>query len=1346
VPTPERILLPVSGMHCASCVEHVEKALGAVPGVERVDVNLATGKAAVVHEGTPRAALVAAVEKAGYIVPAEAHGAAHGAAHASATAHAHGEGVGEEAGLARRFVVALAATSVVMLVTMNHAPFAGAISEPARFAVALLATLIVLAYSGADYYRGFVASLRRRTPDMNTLIAAGATAAFLLSIAVTVRPDLAPSRNGVYFDTAAMIITLLLLGRLLEARARRRALCAIAELSALAAPDARVVRDGEERVVAVETVAVGEEVVVRAGEAIPVDAIVLAGTSAVDESLVTGESLPVTRGPGDRVIGGTINGNGLLRMRVERTGDATTLAAIVRAVEEAQAGKAPIQRFADRIAAVFVPAVFGVAILAALLWTFFDGPEGLAVGLVRAIAVLMIACPCALGLATPMAILVGTGRAARAGILFRDGEALERAASLRTIVFDKTGTLTRGEPEVTEVTPEAGFRADEVVALAAAVESGAGHPLGAAILAHAERSGAARPAPESVEAVPGLGIAGRVGGRTVLVGSRRFLSERAVVLPSDDDDAGAVRVAVDGRFAGTIRVADRLRGEAPAAIAALRSLGLSAGMITGDIEPVARAIGVPLGLDPILAGRLPAEKASAIRALGPGVGMVGDGLNDAPALSQAEVGFAMGGGTDVARAASSVTLVRPDLALVPAAIRLARKTRAVIRRNLLWAFLFNVIGIPLAAGVLEPRFGLAISPEFAAFAMAMSSVVVVVSSLTLRGARLASAALAVAATIAAPLAAPPAARALGDDFGENPFEVSARAISTPGDSLGDYRVEVTFRVPDGTYLYREAVRVAFPTEAMISEPVYPPGVTKLDPFEGRELEIYPNSARVTAHVRAGGRTPEEIFPLTVVAEYRGCTKEFCYFPQTDTLTAAFVEESGTVIAAAPAAVTAAPTRLPAGAGPGVDIAGRLASQGYLITFVGVFLSGILLSFTPCVFPMIPITVSVIGARGAGSVARSFTLSLAYVLGIALTYAALGVFAAKTGALFGSALQNPWVVGFVVLVLSTLALSMFGLFEVQVPSALAARLQGGTRGGYGGVFLMGIVAGLVASPCVGPVILGLLLFIATTGSIALGFSLLLTLGLGMGLLFIVIGTFSGALSALPRAGGWMDRVKELFGALLLGMALYFLKPLIDPIGFAALAGLVLLTLAGFGGVFDAGAPGWLGRARRTVLLVFLAGGLALTGAAILQSGLVVPKGSLVGSGGEGGRSALGGPSAGAAAEIPWVGSEPDGIAAARMASRPVVIDFTADWCLVCHELDAVVFRDPRVVSAAKDFVPIRLDYTRMNDATRKLQSKYGIRGLPMIVFLDREGHVLPHLTVTGFVTAEDFLERMKKAAG
>jgi Cu+-exporting ATPase len=1377
-----RTIVPVQGMHCASCMSNVERAIAAVPHVVDVSVNLATGSAAVVHEGASREAIAAAVERAGYAVPAPAAGAAP--APARGHAGAHWRGGAPRAALARdhahvdvrrlgrRFVVASAATAVVMVLTMDHAGH----TAPARtgalaFAAAAAATLVVLAYAGADYYRGFAASLRRRVPDMNTLIATGTSAAFLLSVVVRLRPDLAPSRGGVYLDTAAMIVTLLLLGRLLEARARRRALSAIAELTALAVPQARVVRGGEERLVPAESVAVGEEVAVPAGEAIPVDGVVLAGTSAVDEALVTGESLPVTRGPGDPVVGGTINGGGPLRVRVTRTGDATTLAAIVRAVEEAQAGKAPLARLADRIAAAFVPAVFALALLAVLLWALLGGAEGLALGLVRGVAVLMIACPCALGLATPMAIVVGIGRAARAGVLFRDGEALERAATLRTVIFDKTGTLTMGRPEVTEVTAEAGATEAEVVAIAAALESGAGHPLGRAIVAHAERTAIARATADGVEVAPGLGVGGRVAGRDALVGSARFLAERGVAtrgaaIPLDAaraagaaDAPGTVLVARDGRLVGAIRVADRLRPEAPEALRALRSLGVSAGMITGDVEPAARAVGEPLGLEPMLSGRLPSEKAAAVRALGARVGMVGDGINDGPALSQADVGFAMAGGTDVARAASTVTLVRSDLRLVPGAIRLARATRAAIRRNLLWAFAFNVVGIPLAAGLLEPGFGVAVSPAAAAFAMAMSSVIVVLSSLSLRGARLAAAALAAGAAVVGVAGSAPAFRALApaaahaqDDIEENPFVVQAEAVPTPGDPRGDHRVVVTFRVPSGMYLYRERLIVALPNERTASEVAYPAGIVKHDPFEDREMEIYASSTQAVLYIRVGSRRPEEVFPLVVVAEYQGCTSEFCFFPQSDTLRV--TPSAAATSAAEPevpsgAGLEPASAAAPAGgagghaapAGGGVDIAARLASKGYLLTFLGVFLSGILLSFTPCVFPMIPITVSVIGARGAGSLPRSFSLSVAYVLGLAMTYAALGVFAAKTGALFGAFLQNPWIVGFVVLVLSAMALSMFGLFELQMPSVVATRLQGGARSGYGGVFLMGIVAGLVASPCVGPVILGLLLFIATTGSLALGFSLLLTLGLGMGVLFIVIGTFSGAISSLPRAGGWMDRVKELFGVLLLAMALYFLRPLLDPVLFAGLAGLLLLVLAGFGGVFEPGAAGWVGRVRRTLLLVMLAAGLALFGGALREAGVLLPRAERAAAA----RSAANA-SGHAGAAIPWITSEPEGIAAARLAGRPLVIDFTADWCLVCHEIDAEVLRDPRVVAAAKGFVAVRLDFTRLTPEVRALQVKYGIRGLPMILFLDREGRVLPDLTVTGLVKPEEFLGRMARAAG
>lgn len=609
--------------------------------------------------------------------------------------------------------------------------------------------------------------------------------------------------------------------------------------------------------------------------------------------------------------------------------------------------------------------------------------------------------------------------------------------------------------------------------------------------------------------------------------------------------------------------------------------------------------------------------------------------------------------------------------------------------------------------------------------------------------------------------------AAADDLGDNPFNVRAEAVATPGHARGDYRIEVTFLCPPGTYIYAERTAVSFPEQAQASPAVFSKGTVKFDKFEERELEIFTGHATAVSYVAGAGRPSDAIFPIAVAVEYQGCATEFCYFPQMETLyveltMAGAAEAGGAAIPAespsasdGPGSATSGDSRVtstesldpasgggasPSGAkGGGVDFASRIARQGYAVTYIGVFLSGILLSFTPCVFPIIPITVGVIGARGAGSVSRGFVLSLVYVLGMALTYATLGLVAAQTGALFGSFLQNPFVIGFVVFVLVALALSMFGLFEVQLPPGLAGRLSsGGSGGGFIGVFLMGIIAGLVASPCVGPVILGLLIYIATTGSLLLGFTLLLTLGLGMGMLFLVIGTFSGSLSALPRAGLWMDRVKEVFGILLIGMALYFLRPLVDRTFFAALVGVTLLILAGMGGVFVAHGTGWIDRARRTLLLLFLAAGIAFTSGALRDAGFLLAPPQSVGQGGSAAQAATQG-------GIEWIPSETAGVEAARKAGRATMIDFTAEWCLVCHEIDSAVFQDPRVVAAAKDFVAIRLDFTRVDDTVRGLQSKYGVRGLPMVMFLDREGRVLHDLTISGFLSPEEFLERMRKAS-
>jgi Cu+-exporting ATPase len=645
------------------------------------------------------------------------------------------------------------------------------------FALALPVQL----WSGARFYAGAWGALRHRTSDMNTLIALGTSAAFLHSTAAAFFPALFPealqgahggSMPGaaggmtpgpgggtlhgghggppVYFETSAVIIALVLLGRWLEARARARTGEAVRRLIGLQPRTARVVRFEQEADIPIAEVRTGDVVVVRPGERIPVDGEVLEGSATVDESMLTGEPIPVEKGPGDAVTGATVNGAGAFRLRAVRVGSETTLARIIRLVRAAQGSKAPIQRLADRIAAWFVPVVLGAAAVTFAAWIAF-GPS-LSVAVVNLVAVLIIACPCAMGLATPTAIMVGTGRGAETGILVRDAGTLERAERIQTVVFDKTGTLTAGRPAMRSCAPaDSRLTESELLALAAGAERLSEHPLGTAIVNAARERGIGIPRAEDFRAVPGGGVSARVVDgsgslRHVHAGSAGFLASQGIVAaPPPDGDAlsasGAtvILVAVDGTPAGTIAVTDPVKPEAIPAVRELREMGCEVVMLTGYRKLTAEAVAKEIGVDRVIAEVLPEEKAASVRELrrpGSAVAMVGDGINDAPALAEADVGIALGSGTDVAIEAAGITLLRGDLAGVSRAIRLSRRTLRTIRENLFWAFLFNTIGIPIAAGALYPAFGILLNPVVASAAMAMSSVMVVSNSLRLRRARI----------------------------------------------------------------------------------------------------------------------------------------------------------------------------------------------------------------------------------------------------------------------------------------------------------------------------------------------------------------------------------------------------------------------------------------------------------------------------------------------------------------------------------------------------------------------------------------------------------------------------------
>ncbi len=762
---PRSLALDIEGMTCASCVNRIERYLRKVDGVVEANVNLATERASVVaRPDVTIDQLIAAVEAAGYEAKLLVDGATAPAGHDPADTEphaAHRETVAEPetsfqqrhlANTRRRLIVATVLTIPLLagLASMTIAPFLPAFLTNPWFQLALATP--VQFYAGWPFYKGAWKVARHRATDMNTLIAVGTSAAYFYSVAAIFFPaffEAAGVATGeqlpLYFDTSSAIITLILLGRFLEARARSHTSDAIKKLIGLQPRTARVVRDGAELDIPIEDVVRGDVVLVRPGEKIPVDGIVRDGRSAVDESMVTGESIPVTKTAGEEVIGGTLNTSGSFRFEATRVGRDTVLAQIVRLVQEAQGSKAPIQRLADVVTSYFVPAVLGIAALTFVVWFAFGPEPAFNLALLNMVAVLIIACPCALGLATPTSIMVGTGKGAENGVLFRNAEALERLHNVRAVVIDKTGTLTEGKPRVTDVVRAAGAPdEDDLVRLAASAERGSEHPLGDAIVRFArEEQGLDLPDASDFEAIAGQGIAATVDGRDVLIGRHAFLESRGadpsqLVAAAGQLAAGGktpVFVAVDGRPAAVIAIADTLKAGSVEAVAELHRLGLHVAMLTGDNEVTARAIARQAGVDRVLADVRPDEKAAQVRKLqaeGKLVAMVGDGINDAPALAQADVGIAIGTGTDVAIESGSVTLMSGDLRALVTAISLSRATMRNIKQNLFWAFAYNVALIPLAAGLFYPLFGILLDPIFAAAAMALSSVTVVSNALRLR--------------------------------------------------------------------------------------------------------------------------------------------------------------------------------------------------------------------------------------------------------------------------------------------------------------------------------------------------------------------------------------------------------------------------------------------------------------------------------------------------------------------------------------------------------------------------------------------------------------------------------------
>ncbi|WP_437755132.1 heavy metal translocating P-type ATPase [Sorangium sp. So ce1389] len=748
-----RVDLPIEGMTCAACVRRIERALLATGGVRDAKVNLVTRSATITFDpaAASTSALVAAVERAGYSVPERRAAPGSAAAAPADRAAAADEGLdGERRALRRDLAISLALSVPLLVLGMSHGRIPGADGAIGRLVQLALATAVV-AGPGRRFFRLAWAALRHRAADMNTLVALGTGAAWGYSAVAVLAPQLFPhaehgARPHVYFEAAGAIISFVLLGKLLETRARKRLTDAVRGLVALQPRTARRLRgDLEEEIPAAE-LSPGDLVRVRPGERVPSDGEVVSGASAVDESMLTGEGLPVDKGAGAAVFGGTLNQSGQLTVRITKTGAGTALARIVEAVEQAQGSKAPIARLADTVSGVFVPVVLGIAAVAFVAWVAADpSAAGLAAAVERFVAVLVIACPCALGLATPAAVAVGTGRGAELGVLVKGGTALEAASRVDTVLVDKTGTLTAGRPQLAAVKALPGIAEEELLRLVGSAELGSEHPVARALVegARARASGVPLAAPEGFRADAGGGVRARVEGREVRIGTARYLAELGIdTAPLEELAQGLAGhgntpsfVAVDGRLAGLVAVADLPTPEATQAVAALRGLGVRVAMVTGDREATARAVARQLGIDEVFAEVRPEDKARIVREereRGRVVAMVGDGINDAPALAGAHVGIAVASGTDIAVAAADVALLRGGIAALPAALGLARATLRTIRQNLFWAFIYNVIGIPIAAGALYPLTGWLLSPVLASAAMSLSSVSVLLSSLRLR--------------------------------------------------------------------------------------------------------------------------------------------------------------------------------------------------------------------------------------------------------------------------------------------------------------------------------------------------------------------------------------------------------------------------------------------------------------------------------------------------------------------------------------------------------------------------------------------------------------------------------------
>ncbi|MFA5591550.1 MAG: heavy metal translocating P-type ATPase [Lysobacteraceae bacterium] len=737
------IELAVEGMSCASCVGRVERALAAVPGVNQSSVNLATGRATV-HGVADIEALVKAIASTGYHARAVSGSAA-------LDEELQAEKDAERDHLRRDLILAAVLTLPVFVLEMGshlfpamHHWIEATIGLRNSWYLQFVLTTLVLLGPGRRFYQRGLPALARLAPDMDSLVAVGTLAAWGFSLVATFAPGLLPEGTvHVYYEAAAVIVTLILLGRWMEARAKGRTSQAIQRLVGLQPRLARVSRDGHSVEIPISDVVLGDQVDVRPGERVPVDGEVIEGRSFVDESMISGEPVPVEKTAGAQVVGGTVNQQGALTLRATAVGAQTVLAQIIRLVEQAQGSKLPIQAVVDKVTLWFVPAVMGAALLTFIVWLAFGPTPALTFALVNAVAVLIIACPCAMGLATPTSIMVGTGRGAEMGVLFRKGEALQLLKDARVVAVDKTGTLTEGRPALTDLELAAGFDHDQVLALVASVESRSEHPIARAIVLAAEEQGITVPEPVGFQSVTGMGVLAQADGCQVQVGADRYMQSlgldvaefSGVAQRLGSEGKSPLYAAIDGQLAAIIAVADPIKPDTPAAIAALHALGLKVAMITGDNARTAQAIAAQLGIDEVIAEVLPEGKVEAVRRLKVEhgrVAFVGDGINDAPALAESDVGLAIGTGTDVAMEAADVVLMSGSLRGVPNAIALSRATLGNIRQNLFWAFAYNTALIPVAAGVLYPAFGILLSPMLAAAAMSLSSVFVLGNALRLR--------------------------------------------------------------------------------------------------------------------------------------------------------------------------------------------------------------------------------------------------------------------------------------------------------------------------------------------------------------------------------------------------------------------------------------------------------------------------------------------------------------------------------------------------------------------------------------------------------------------------------------